>query len=84
MSGIATISLPYLARYHPACLQFHHRDRAEKSFSVANMALKATSKKRLLDEIAKCDVLCVNCHAKFHWREKYGTDDWEDVLFSET
>ncbi len=65
---------------HPACLQFHHRDRSEKSFSVADMARRPTSKKRIINEIKKCDVLCVNCHAKLHWRETHETDSWEEAL----
>jgi len=65
---------------HPACLQFHHRDRSEKSFSVADMARRPTSKKRIMNEIKKCDVLCVNCHAKRHWRETHETDSWEEIL----
>jgi hypothetical protein len=65
---------------HPACLQFHHRDRAGKSFNIGDMARRPTSKKRLINEIAKCDVLCVNCHAKLHWRETHKTDDWEEII----
>lgn len=65
---------------HPACLQFHHRNKAEKSFNIADMARRPTSKKRIINEIKKCDVLCVNCHAKLHWRETYQTDSWEEVL----
>lgn len=65
---------------HPACLQFHHRDRSEKSFTIGAIATRATSKKRLINEIAKCDVLCVNCHAKVHWRERHETDSWEEVI----
>ena len=65
---------------HPACLQFHHRDKSEKSFNVADRASRASSKERLFDEIKKCDVLCVNCHAKIHWRETHETDSWEEIL----
>src|SRR5690349_3122146 len=49
---------------HPACLQFHHRNKVEKSFNIGDMARRPTSKKRIINEIKKCDVLCVNCHAK--------------------
>jgi hypothetical protein len=30
--------------------------------------------------LKKCDVLCVNCHAKRHWREMHKTDNWEEVM----
>lgn len=66
---------------HPACLQFHHRSREEKSFTISNVAGRQdVSLKRLVQEIEKCEVLCVNCHAKRHWREKYEFDDWEEIL----
>ena len=65
---------------HPACLQFHHRNREEKSFNVGDMAMRPSSKSRLINEIAKCDVLCVNCHAKLHWREAHGTETWSEVV----
>lgn len=65
---------------HPACLQFHHREKEGKSFTIADMAMRPSGKKRLINEIAKCDVLCVNCHAKSHWRETHKTDDWEEIL----
>ena len=68
---------------HPACLQFHHRNKEEKSFTIGKLAMRPTSKKRLLDEIAKCDVLCVNCHAKLHWRETHETDSWEEIISPE-
>jgi len=65
---------------HPSCLQFHHRDREEKSFTISNAVLRGTGVKTLIKEIKKCDVLCVNCHAKLHWRETHETDSWEELL----
>lgn len=52
---------------HPAGLQFHHRDRSSKVASIGTLASSGLSASRLLDEIAKCEVLCANCHAKEHW-----------------
>src|SRR5271157_5223448 len=49
-----------------ACLDFHHTDPAEKDSSVAHAIRDSWSKKRILAEIAKCEVLCKNCHAKEH------------------
>lgn len=45
---------------HPEALQFDHRDPKEKSFAIAKNL--TSSWQRLLDEIAKCDVRCANCH----------------------
>ena len=39
-------------------LEFHHRDPERKSIDMAD----AMSWKRVHEEIAKCDVLCVSCH----------------------
>ncbi len=65
---------------HPACLQFHHKDRTEKRFSPGDMANRASSINVLMKEINKCEVLCVNCHAKHHWRESHAIDNWEEML----
>lgn len=45
---------------HPAALDFDHRDPAAKSFGIGH----ATSRtwESVLFEIAKCDLLCANCH----------------------
>lgn len=55
---------------HPAVLDLHHRDPSEKENGVTDMM--AWGKKRILAEIAKCDVLCSNCHRKLHWEERNG------------
>jgi hypothetical protein len=54
------------------CLVFHHRDPKEKEMGIGDSVFKV-SKKRILAEIAKCDVLCANCHLLFHWEESNGT-----------
>jgi hypothetical protein len=43
---------------HPAVLQFHHRNRADKSFTIADVVRRATSLKQIINEIKKCDVVC--------------------------
>lgn len=47
------------------CLDFHHRDPKEKEGSITRLLYRA-SKARVLAEIAKCDVLCSNCHRVEH------------------
>lgn len=52
----------------PECLHFHHRDPATKAFELANAGGRA--KAVVLAELAKCRVLCANCHLKHHWTER--------------
>lgn len=47
-------------------LDYHHRDPSTKYASICDMA--CSSLERLIDEIAKCDVLCVSCHRDRHRR----------------
>lgn len=51
---------------HPACLQFHHDDPATKEIAVSDAMRRGFGKARMLREIAKCTVLCANCHIKHH------------------
>jgi transposase len=44
-------------------LQFHHRDSAEKRFGVGERGL-TRSLAEVRAEVAKCDLLCANCHAE--------------------
>ena len=55
---------------HIACLQFHHPDPLEKSFEIGLARCRMWSLKRLRREMDKCQVLCANCHAKLHWRQR--------------
>jgi len=43
-------------------MQYDHRDSSSKLFHVG--LSKSKGHKLLLDEIAKCDVVCANCHAE--------------------
>jgi len=57
---------------HIACLDFHHRNPDEKEITIAEVFRKGWGWERIEKEIAKCDVLCKNCHAKLHYNEKHG------------
>lgn len=50
----------------PVCLDFHHRDPTEKRQDICLMMQSGCSKENVLKEIAKCEVLCANCHRKEH------------------
>lgn len=49
----------------PACLDFHHVT-GTKEFTIARGRSTNVSEPRLRAEIAKCIVLCANCHRKHH------------------
>lgn len=46
-------------------LTFHHRNPAEKEYGLHKMG--SFGWETLQKELAKCDVLCRNCHAIIHW-----------------
>lgn len=50
--------------FDPVCMDFDHRPGELKLFNIAawrQYSAKVTTAK-LLTEIAKCDVVCANCH----------------------
>lgn len=46
-------------------LDFHHI--GEKLACVSILVANAVSKKVILEEISKCEVLCANCHREEHY-----------------
>jgi hypothetical protein len=46
--------------FHPACMQFDHV-RGVKKYNVSNM--HGYGWESILAEIAKCELVCANCHA---------------------
>lgn len=54
---------------HPACLDFHHIGD-DKEAGIAKAARSGWGLERLKAEIAKCEVLCSNCHRKLHYEER--------------
>jgi len=49
----------------PEVLQFHHRDPKSKSFAIYKYGSRDLSEIKL--EIAKCDLMCANCHTSLHY-----------------
>lgn len=47
----------------PHQMDFDHRDPATKEFGITWSKAMLAPRSRLLNEIAKCDVVCANCHA---------------------
>jgi hypothetical protein len=52
---------------HIGCLEFHHKNSEDKDVAIAIAMQRGYSKKRIMEEMAKCEVLCANCHRKLHW-----------------
>jgi hypothetical protein len=48
--------------FHPAAMQWDHRSGTTKLFDVSD-GLARYSREAILAEIAKCDLVCANCHA---------------------
>lgn len=47
----------------PTCvMDFHHRDPSTKIKSVSTLVHRGGSREKVFAEIAKCDLLCANCH----------------------
>ncbi len=62
----------------PACLHFHHRNKADKKSNIASYVFAASSLEKFIAELHKCDVLCANCHAIEHWQESDKISDLEE------
>lgn len=50
---------------NPTVLTFHHLIPADKSFSISR-SWKNKGLQTLKNEIAKCIVVCANCHLRIH------------------
>jgi hypothetical protein len=49
-------------QYEPICMDFDHRDGETKIDAVARLVHNHWSMRRIEEEIAKCDLVCVLCH----------------------
>lgn len=58
----------------PIVLEFDHRDRSLKLFTVKDKINGGVSLETIKAEVAKCDVRCANCHRRktFHERKATG------------
>ncbi len=69
-----TCSCSICGESRPACLTFHHRDPSDKLLEVSILVTRHNKRERVLAEIAKCDVMCANCHADLHFSHLYEED----------
>ena len=49
-------------------IDFHHIDPTQKKFDIG---IRQSSYELLMEEIAKCILLCSNCHRDFHHLERH-------------
>ena len=53
---------------HPCTLHFDHIDPTTKLFGIGDVRASMT---KMIAEIAKCRVLCANCHSLHSYEEKH-------------
>lgn len=63
-----TLSCSECGENRPGTLDFHHIEN--KDHELANMVARQYSWNKLMEEIAKCIVLCANCHRVLHYKER--------------
>ncbi|AEN06896.1 homing endonuclease associated repeat-containing protein [Halolamina sp.] len=51
---------------NPATLDYHHQDAGEKDMKISQLMSTGCSKAGIREEMAKCAVLCANCHRIAH------------------
>lgn len=56
--------------FEPFVMDFDHRAPFEKRYTIGFMASKRMPKAAILEEIAKCDLVCSNCHRVRTYRKK--------------
>lgn len=48
------------------CLDFHHRDKKNKDYTIGRMARDCGGMRKVKREISKCMIVCSNCHRVLH------------------
>ena len=56
-------------------LDFHHVNPSKKTISISVYSISGTAsfetkKKKILQELENCILLCANCHRDYHYQEK--------------
>lgn len=55
-------------------MHFDHRDAHTKVKAIATLTRNTVAWARVEAEIAKCDLVCANCHAIRTWERKHGRE----------
>jgi 5-methylcytosine-specific restriction endonuclease McrA len=67
---LAEHSCKYCGETNPLKLEFDHINKKDKQYNISDMLSKEYSMKSIFNEIAKCRVLCSNCHREKTHREQ--------------
>lgn len=62
-------------------MQYDHRPGVDKVSDVGKMAKGSYTWERILAEIAKCDLVCANCHAERTWQRANGLSGPERAAY---
>jgi hypothetical protein len=54
--------------FHPVCMDFDHRPSEIKLFPVSDCGKRSIES--IMTEIAKCDLVCSNCHRLRGWQRR--------------
>lgn len=52
-----------------SALCFHHIDPTSKKFNINGTNLTKIARVKLEEELEKCELYCLNCHAELHDKE---------------
>lgn len=58
-------------KYPSWIMQFDHRNPSEKITEVGRI-VERYNRKAVLEEIAKCDIVCANCHLDREYKRRNG------------
>lgn len=50
-------------------LEFHHTSPQEKLFNISEATKRGMSIQTIMEELAKCEIICANCHKIEHYVE---------------
>jgi hypothetical protein len=56
--------------YHPAAMQWDHLPLYDKVDCVSNLMRTSRGRQKVIEEIAKCELVCANCHAIRTWTRR--------------
>ena len=49
-------------RFETCCMDFDHKDGSSKLFNIGTMFAHHYSMELIKEELAKCELVCANCH----------------------